>query len=81
MVDFGNLVSVALLALLGAFLVQRFRVPRKIVVFLPILFGVVIVWAFGEVHSPGDIFSQGVASGLLAAGILHILQGVWGGGP
>ena len=69
--DLGNLFSVALLALLGTWIIGRFSLGPRVLALVPLILAVLITWAFGTLTTPADIFIQGGASGLLATGFFH----------
>ena len=70
--DLGNLFSVALLALLGTWIVGRFPLSERILVLVPLVLSMAITWAFGTLDSIGDVLIQGGASGLIASGFFHV---------
>jgi hypothetical protein len=74
--DLGNLFSVALLALLGTWIVGRFALGRRFMAMTPMILSIGITWAFGSQGEVLDVLIHGVASGLLAAGSFHVFLGV-----
>ena len=75
MEELGNRFGVAILALLGALLIRRFRVPPRLVPLVPVLLALLIVWAFEGGPTIPDVLSRGLVSGLLASGLIYILLG------
>lgn len=76
--DLGNLFSVALLALLGTWIIGRFALVRRLMAMMPLILSIGITWAFGGQIGVSGVLIYGIASGLLAAGCLHVLIGVLG---
>ncbi|GEM_PF-2674692 len=74
--DLGNLFSVALLALLGTWIVGRFALGRRPVAIAPLILSIGITWAFGNQGGVAEVLIHGVASGLLAAGCFHVSLGL-----
>jgi len=74
----GNLLGVALLTVLGSLLIRRFRIPKRLKPMAPMILAVVIIWIwlFDELVSIWLVLGYGAVSGLLAAGMLYILQGL-----
>ena len=74
----GNLIGVALLTVLGTLPLYRLRIPVRLRPLVPVVLSVVIVWVWlhHELLSIGRVLGSGIVSGLLAAGILYILQGL-----
>lgn len=73
-----NLLGVALLTVLGSLLIRRFRIPKRLKPMIPMVLAVVIIWIwlFDEFVSIWLVLGHGAVSGLLAAGMLYILQGL-----
>lgn len=72
--EIGQLCSVAVLAVLGSVIIQKFEIPKIVEAIIPVVLSILIVWSFGELDSFEDVLKYGVVSGLLAGGMLYILQ-------
>lgn len=72
--EIGQLCSVGVLAVLGSLIIQKFEISKIIEAIIPVVLSILIVWSFGELDSFEDVLKYGVVSGLLAGGILYILQ-------
>ncbi len=74
--DTGELASVAVLSVLGTLLMRRFQISARILALVPIVLSTVIVWAFIELPTVQQTIVNGIVSGLLAGGLLYIIQGM-----
>ena len=74
--EIGNQLGVALLAVLGALLIRRIQIPKRILPLAPMVLSILIVWIFGELSSFAEVLKNGTVSGLLASGMLYILLGI-----
>lgn len=77
-VDLGQLFSVALLALLGALIARRLPIFKRLSPLMPIILATVIFWGFGNSPTLMGLICQGVASGLLAGGLMYLWYGLSG---
>jgi hypothetical protein len=83
--EISNQLLAGVLAALGALIIRRFRIskriPKRIVPLVPMVLSMVI-WGWVFVRDPGqfasiwEMLETGIISGLLGSGMLHILLGV-----
>ena len=71
-VDLGNQFGVALLSVLGALLLRRFKLGGRVHAIVPLLISISIFWLFVQV-SLEDALVQGLVAGILASGMLSDL--------
>ena len=74
----GDQLGVAVLAVLGALLIRRFQIPRRLMPLIPMALSILIVWIwlFDSLESVWGVLGHGMVSGLLASGVLSILLGL-----
>ena len=74
-VDLGNQFGVALLSVLGALLLRRFKLGGRVHAIVPLLISISIFWLFVQV-SLEDALVQGRVAGLLASGMFYVILGL-----
>ncbi|MBK35249.1 MAG: hypothetical protein CME26_06920 [Gemmatimonadetes bacterium] len=74
-VDLGNQFGVALLSVLGALLLRRFKLGGRVHAIVPLLISISIFWLFMQV-SLEDALVQGLVAGLLASGMFYVILGL-----
>jgi len=74
-VDLGNQFGVALLSVLGALLLRRFKLGGRVHAIVPLLISISIFWLFVQV-SLEDALVQGLVAGLLASGMFYVILGL-----
>ena len=69
---FENQLGVAVLSVLGALLFRWIGVPKRWTPVTPLVLSILMVAFFGELETVGEIFKNGLISGLFANGFLFL---------
>ena len=75
-VDLGNQFGVALLSVLGALLLRRFRLGGRVHAVVPLLISISIFWLFVKPPTLRAAIVLGGVAGLLASGMLYVILGL-----
>ena len=76
---FENQLGVAVLSVLGALLFRWIGVPKRWTPVTPLVLSILMVAFFGELETVGEVFKNGLVSGLFANGFLFLLLGTRNG--
>ncbi len=74
-----NQLGVAALSVLGALLFRWIGVPKRWTPVTPLVLSVLMVAFFGELETVGEVFKNGLVSGLFANGFLFLFLGTRNG--
>ena len=76
---FENQLGVAVLSVLGALLFRWIGVPKRWTPVTPLVLSILMVAFFGELETVGEVFKNGLVSGLFANGFLFLFLGTRNG--
>ncbi len=74
--ELNNQFGVALMSVIGTLVLRKLGVTERAQAVLPVILCVSLFWLFVDLPDARGLLIHGLVSGLLASGILYVIQGL-----